>query len=213
MAERGLVGVIGVAALIGMLALFNIWWFVFVVGVLIAIFLHELGHFMTARWTGMKATQFFIGSGRSCGASAGRDRVRRARPAARRLRPHHRHEQHRRGATRGRAADVSLKSYPRRMLVITAGSVMHMLIAIMLLFAVYAIDGEVKPTDGVQVHQVLVASPAANAGLRPTTSSSAIDGQDLTSPTTSARSCRPASPATRSTSSSIRDGRADPAGT
>jgi len=26
-------------------------------------FLHELGHFMTARWTGMKATQFFIGFG------------------------------------------------------------------------------------------------------------------------------------------------------
>src|SRR6478752_4713490 len=60
---RGLVGVIGVAALIGVLALFSIWWFVFVVGVLIAIFLHELGHFMTARWTGMKATQFFIGFG------------------------------------------------------------------------------------------------------------------------------------------------------
>ena len=41
----------------------NIWWFVFVVGVLIAIFLHELGHFVTAKWTGMKATQFFIGFG------------------------------------------------------------------------------------------------------------------------------------------------------
>ena len=35
----------------------------FVVGVLISIFLHELGHFVTARWTGMKATQFFIGFG------------------------------------------------------------------------------------------------------------------------------------------------------
>ena len=46
---RGLIGVIGVAALIGVLALFSIWWFVFVVGVLIAIFLHELGHFMADR--------------------------------------------------------------------------------------------------------------------------------------------------------------------
>ena len=42
-AARGLVGVIGVVALIGVLGLFNIWWLVFVVGVLIAIFLHELG--------------------------------------------------------------------------------------------------------------------------------------------------------------------------
>ena len=50
-------------ALIGVLGLFSIWWLVFVVGVLIAIFLHETGHFVTARWTGMKATQFFIGFG------------------------------------------------------------------------------------------------------------------------------------------------------
>ena len=48
---------------IGVLGLFSIWWLVFVVGVLVAIFLHELGHFVTARWTGMKATQFFIGFG------------------------------------------------------------------------------------------------------------------------------------------------------
>ncbi len=53
----------GVVALIGLLGLFSIWWLVFVVGVLIAIFLHETGHFVTARWTGMKATQFFIGFG------------------------------------------------------------------------------------------------------------------------------------------------------
>ena len=43
------------------------------------------------------------------------------------------------------------KSYPRRMLVISAGSLMHMLIAIVLLFTVYAIDGEITPTDGVEV--------------------------------------------------------------
>jgi len=60
---RGAVGVVGVIALIGILGLFSIWWLVFVVGVLIAIFLHEAGHFVTARWTGMKATQFFIGFG------------------------------------------------------------------------------------------------------------------------------------------------------
>ena len=38
----------------------NIWIFVFVVGVVISIFLHELGHYLTARWTGMKVTQFFL---------------------------------------------------------------------------------------------------------------------------------------------------------
>jgi membrane-associated protease RseP (regulator of RpoE activity) len=180
---RGLIGVIGVAALIGMLALFNIWWFVFVIGVLIAIILHELGHFMTARWTGMKATQFFIGFGpRLWSFRKGETEYGvRALPLGAFVRiigmnnmddvP---------------PADESRtyrsKSYPRRMLVISAGSLMHMLIAIVLLFTVYAIDGETKPTDGVQVHEVLVASPAAAAGLQGDDVLVSIDGHQLKRP-------------------------------
>jgi membrane-associated protease RseP (regulator of RpoE activity) len=34
-----------------------------VLGVVIMIFLHELGHFATAKWSGMKVTEFFIGFG------------------------------------------------------------------------------------------------------------------------------------------------------
>ncbi len=49
-----------ILALFVWLAFVNIWIFVFVVGVVISIFLHELGHFVTAKWTGMKATQFFL---------------------------------------------------------------------------------------------------------------------------------------------------------
>ena len=41
----------------------NIWMFVFVVGIIVSVFLHETGHFVTARLTGMKATQFFLGFG------------------------------------------------------------------------------------------------------------------------------------------------------
>jgi membrane-associated protease RseP (regulator of RpoE activity) len=164
---RGLIGVIGVAALIGVLALFNIWWFVFVVGVLISIFLHELGHFMTSRWTGMKATQFFIGFGpRLWSFRKGETEYGvRALPLGAFVRI----------IGMNNMDDVPpedeprtyrSKSYPRRMLVISAGSLMHMLIAIVLLFTVYSIDGETKPTDGVQVQQVLAASPAGAAGLR-----------------------------------------------
>ena len=50
-------------ALIIWLGLSSPWTFVFVVGLLISVFLHEMGHFVTARRTGMKVTQFFMGFG------------------------------------------------------------------------------------------------------------------------------------------------------
>ena len=37
--------------------------FAFVVLLLFAIFFHEFGHFITARWAGIKASKFFIGFG------------------------------------------------------------------------------------------------------------------------------------------------------
>lgn len=63
--EKG-TGVVGLLVLIGIfvaIALANIWWFVFAVGLLLSIVLHELGHYSTARWSGMKVTQFFVGFG------------------------------------------------------------------------------------------------------------------------------------------------------
>src|SRR3546814_11517710 len=36
---------------------------VVVLGVVVMIFLHELGHYLTAKWGGMKVTEFFIGFG------------------------------------------------------------------------------------------------------------------------------------------------------
>ena len=36
---------------------------IFVVGIIIAIMIHEWGHFATARWFGMRADRFFLGFG------------------------------------------------------------------------------------------------------------------------------------------------------
>lgn len=164
---RGAVGVLGVVALIGVLGLFSIWWLVFVVGVLIAIFLHELGHFATARWTGMKATQFFIGFGpRLWSFRRGETEYGvRAIPAGAFVRI----------VGMNNMDDVEpddetrtyrSKSYPRRLLVISAGSIMHMILAVLLLFVVYVADGEVTGIDGIEVREVLADSPAGAAGLR-----------------------------------------------
>jgi membrane-associated protease RseP (regulator of RpoE activity) len=40
-----------------------IGWIIFVAALLISIMLHELGHFATAKWSGMKVTRFFLGFG------------------------------------------------------------------------------------------------------------------------------------------------------
>ena len=38
-------------------------WVVIIAVTMIVLFVHELGHFVTARWAGMKVTEFFIGFG------------------------------------------------------------------------------------------------------------------------------------------------------
>ena len=59
------------------------------------------------------------------------------------------------------------KSYPKRLLVISAGSIMHMLIAIVLLFVVYVADGEVVQRDGAEIGFVEATGPADSAGVQP----------------------------------------------
>ncbi|MSZ65395.1 MAG: hypothetical protein F2714_03090, partial [Actinobacteria bacterium] len=41
----------------------NPWTLVFVAGLIVSVFLHEVGHFVTARKCGMKVTQFYMGFG------------------------------------------------------------------------------------------------------------------------------------------------------
>ncbi len=164
---RGALGLIGLIALLVWLATVNIWWFVFVVGLLISVILHELGHFVTARWTGMKATQFFIGFGpRLWSMRHGETEYGvRVLPLGAFVRI----------VGMSSIDDVEpededrtyrSKSFPRRLLVITAGSLMHVLIAISLLFAVYTLAGENQLRDGAQVSFVEPSGPAAAAGVR-----------------------------------------------
>ena len=178
---RGAVGVIAIVALIGTLGLFSVWWLVFVVGVLIAIFLHELGHFVTARWTGMKATQFFIGFGpRVWSFRRGETEYGvRALPLGAFVRivgMNNMDDVEPEDETR----TYRSKSFPKRLLVISAGSLMHMLLAIVLLFTVYVADGEVVQRDGAEIADVELTGPAYSAGLQQGDVVVAIDGQTVT---------------------------------
>ncbi|MEI7548547.1 MAG: M50 family metallopeptidase, partial [Actinomycetota bacterium] len=70
-------------------------------------------------------------------------------------------------------------SYPRRMWVITAGSVMHVLIAFAIIVPVYFFAGQVRSTDTVQLVRVVADSPAAEAGLRVGDIVRSVDGDEV----------------------------------
>lgn len=155
------------AALLAWLALSDAWAFAFAIGLIVSVFLHEVGHFVTARVTGMKATQFFMGFGPRVW-SRGRGEVEygvRALPL---------------GAfvqiigmnnldevdPIDEARTYRSKSYPRKMLVITAGSLMHMIIAFVLFAGVFASAGRQQNTGNLMVHETVVNGAAWDAGLR-----------------------------------------------
>ena len=182
---QGLLAMAGIAALFVWLATVNIWIFVFVVGVVISIFLHELGHYMTARATGMKVTQFFLFFGprlwsfrrgeteygvRALPLGAfvriiGMNRMDEVEPA-------------------DEARTYRQPTFPRRLLVISAGSIMHILIAIVLLFVVYSTQGELTAQDEPRVIVAAVSAglPAQNAGIRDGDEIMSVGGADVTSP-------------------------------
>ena len=136
--------------------MWSTWAFVFVIGLLISIFLHELGHFITARWTGMKATQFFLFMGPKLwsfrrGETEYGLRMYPVGAFVRIIGMNNLDEV----APEDEARAYRNKSYPRRMLVITAGSIMHILIAIALVFTVYAVNGRRVETDRVGIGSVV----------------------------------------------------------
>lgn len=150
------------------LAVKNPWAFVFVFGLLLSVFLHEVGHFSTARLTGMKSTQFFMGFGPRVWSTT-RGEVEygvRALPLGAFVRI----------IGMNNVDDVPAedeprayrsKSYPRRMLVITAGSLMHMVIALVLFFGLFVTSGREQNTGTTVIRGLdTSASPAYNAGIR-----------------------------------------------
>jgi membrane-associated protease RseP (regulator of RpoE activity) len=183
---QGFLAMAAILALFVWLAFVNIWIFVFVVGVVVSIFLHELGHYMTARWTGMKVTQFFLFFGprlwsfrrgeteygvRALPLGAfvriiGMNRMDEVDPA-------------------DEARTYRQQSFPKRLLVISAGSIMHILIAVVLLFVVYSTQGELTAQDEPRVIVAAASEnlPAQQAGITTDDEIVSIGGIAVTSPT------------------------------
>ena len=150
------------------LALSNPWTLVFVVGLIVSVFLHEVGHFVTARRSGMKVTQFYMGFGpRIWSAKRGElEYGLRAFPLGAFVRIIGMNNLDECDPADERRA-YRAQSYPKRLLVITAGSLMHMVIAFILFVGVYATAGRYAQTGEVKISfPPADGSPAASAGIQ-----------------------------------------------
>jgi membrane-associated protease RseP (regulator of RpoE activity) len=174
---------VGMAGLLVWLAVASPWIGLFVFGLIASVFLHEVGHFVTARRTGMKVTQFFMGFGPRVWSfhRGGVEYGVRALPLGAFVRIVGMNNLDEVDPDDEPVAYRS-KSYPRRMLVITAGSLMHLIIAAALFTGVYSIGGRLQETGAVTVRLVADAdSPAARAGIRAGDVIVSFDGTSVTS--------------------------------
>ena len=185
--ETGGLGLVALLAAFVALGVFGGWIYAgIVIGVVVMIFLHELGHYVTAKWSGMKVTEFFIGFGpriwsfhrgeteyglKMLPAGAyvriiGMNNLDEADPADE---PRTYREQ----------------SFPKRLLVVSAGSIMHMVQAFVLLVLALGVvglpGGSVTDPDGQptswEVGSVSPDSAAEEAGLEVGDAIVAVDGR------------------------------------
>lgn len=182
--ERGTnpIRLVILAGLVAWLGLAGGWApLVVVLGVVVMIFLHELGHYLAARWGGMKVTEFFIGFGpRIWSFQRGETEYGlKVIPAGAYVKVI--------GMNNLDDVDPADESktyrqatYPRRMAVAVAGSTMHFLQALLILFVLYAFvgvpGGSLTEDKEWEVGEVVPDSAAADAGLQPGDRVLEVDG-------------------------------------
>ena len=175
--------VVVVIGLLAWLGVKNPWSLLFVVGLIVSVFFHELGHFVSARRSGMKVTQFYMGFGPRVWSTK-RGEVEfgvRALPIGAFVRivgMNNLDECDPADETRA----YRQQSFPKRIFVITAGSVMHMIIAAILFIGVYATAGRFGNTKELLVFSAPASgSPAEEIGLQDGDQILAINETEITS--------------------------------
>ncbi len=159
--------------------------FLFIVILVAIVMLHELGHFLTAKWAGMKVTEYFVGFGpRLWSVRRGETEYGvKAIPAGGYVRIT--------GFTSteevpeaDEARAYRQQPFHKRIVVASAGSAMHFLIAMVLAFALVLTFG--KLTNNYTVasleHWSGTQTPAAAAGLRSGDTIVSVNGKTFSSP-------------------------------
>jgi membrane-associated protease RseP (regulator of RpoE activity) len=159
-----------------------------ILGIVVMIFLHELGHFLTAKWAGMKATEFFIGFGPKIwsfrrGETEYGLKVLPAGAYVRIIGMNNLDEVDPVDEPR----TYRQQSFPKRLLVVSAGSLMHFAQAFVLLVVLLGVVGFpgrsiANPPDRApawEINSVERDSAAAAAGLRKDDLIVAVDGDKV----------------------------------
>ena len=175
----GLVLLVAAILALGFFASWN--WAFIVVAIVFMIFMHEMGHYLTARWTGMKVTEFFIGFGpRLWSFRKGETEYGvKAIPAGAYVRiigmnnldPVPAGDEER---------TYRAKSFPRKLLVVTAGSAMHFMMAIVLLFSFLMWKGTPSADGGWRIGSISDQSAAALLDLEVGDKVISVDGIEIT---------------------------------
>jgi len=152
-----------------------------IAGIVLMVMLHEAGHYIAAKRTGMKVTEFFVGFGprlwsfrrgeTEFGVKAillggyvriiGMTNIEEVDPP-------------------DEARTYRRASYKNRLIVVLAGVTVNVLIALVLFYAYFAAQGRVPEGPGTTVDSVVNDSAAAAAGFHTGDRIVAIDGKRVT---------------------------------
>jgi membrane-associated protease RseP (regulator of RpoE activity) len=156
---------------------------VVVIGLILMIFLHELGHFITAKWSGMKVTEFFIGFGPKLWSFRRGETEYgvKAIPAGAYVRiigMNNLEEV----PPEDEPRTYRVQSYPKRLLVAVAGSGMHFIQALLCIFLLLTVTGRpggrvfTPGPDNWKIASVSEGAAASKAGLQPDDTIVSVDG-------------------------------------
>jgi membrane-associated protease RseP (regulator of RpoE activity) len=165
------------------------WGYVLTIaGIVVMIFLHELGHFVTAKWSGMKVTDFFIGFGpRIWSFQRGETQYGiKAIPAGAFVRIIGMNNLDETDPA-DEARTYRQQSFPKRLLVVSAGSIMHFIQAFVLLVILLTVVGvpggtltdEARHDESWRVGNIEKDSAAKAAGLRKGDDIVTFDGEPV----------------------------------
>ena len=184
-------GKIGAAFLIALVLLLGVngGWstLVVVLALALVITLHELGHFLTAKWAGMKVTQFFLGFGPTLWSTHRGETEYGFKliPAGAFVRIIGMHNLDQLDDVADEPRSYRQADFHKRLIVVSAGSAMHFLIAFIAIWSLLVFHGgpggrlfgDPVYSSTWTVNTVEEGSAAAKAGLQPGDRVRAIDGQ------------------------------------